>query len=148
MSRVGADRQTRQALLGPSGALSAGAAGATRSLADIGAVVQGVNDQPAPDQLDADNGARDDGADPELSAFGGGARRTASPRRALRRAGRCAGRQQRQAGGERRYRGADADRPIPARGRALLTLRKARRLDPLLNTTYDLNFPKVVPVLK
>src|SRR6202035_3039806 len=46
LAKIGGGRQTREALLGPSGALSAGVNSGAKSLADIGAVVEGVNDEP------------------------------------------------------------------------------------------------------
>jgi UPF0755 protein len=140
--RVGADRQTRQALLGPNGALSAGAS--VRSLADIGAVVQGVNDQPpaAPPE------AADDVA-------------TAGPIQSYPLSPAALAEQQSRAA---RY-GAQGVAPdsgvkIMASAEASPTLRSAAPrprafdasegtpLDPLRDTTYDLNYPKVVPQLK
>jgi hypothetical protein len=52
---MGADRRTRDAVLGRSGALSA--SGAAKNLADMGAVVRGVNDQPSPAEIAADDDA-------------------------------------------------------------------------------------------
>jgi hypothetical protein len=49
LARMGADRQTRDALLGPYGALSASAV--TQNLLGLGAVVQGVNDQPSVEEI-------------------------------------------------------------------------------------------------
>jgi UPF0755 protein len=140
--RVGADRQTRQALLGPNGSLSAGAS--VRSLADIGAVVQGVNDQPpaAPPE------AADDVA-------------TAGPIQSYPLSPAALAEQQSRAA---RY-GAQGVAPdsgvkIMASAEASPTLRSAAPrprafdasegtpLDPLRDTTYDLNYPKVVPQLK
>jgi UPF0755 protein len=140
--RVGADRQTRQALLGPNGSLSAGAS--VRSLADIGAVVQGVNDQPpaAPPE------AADDAA-------------TAGPIQSYPLSPAALAEQQSRAA---RY-GAQGVAPdsgvkIMASAEASPTLRSAAPrprafdasegtpLDPLRDTTYDLNYPKVVPQLK
>jgi len=141
---MGADRQTREALLGPSGALSASAA--ARNLAEIGAVVLGVNDQPAADEVAArrPNG-RCERARADLSFVGGRPRRSAKPRGPLWRAGRCAGRGG-QNDGERRYR-APAPHPAGARPRAF-DASEGTPLDPLLNTTYDLTYAKVVPPLK
>ena len=146
LAKMGADRQTREALLGPSGALSAGAS--ARSLADIGAVVQGVNDQPA---VDVTAAAADDGA------------ATTGPIQSYpMSAGALADQQSRAArygaqgalpdGGVKVMASADIAAPAQAahpgaRPRAF-DASEGTPLDPLLNTTYDLNFPKVVPVLK
>jgi UPF0755 protein len=154
LARVGADRQTRQALLGPSGTLSAGATGATRSLADIGAVVQGVNDQPAPDQLDADNGAAATTGPIQSYPLSAAALAEQQARAArygvqgvapvdnsaklvsakLVATADTAAQQAPTAHPGVRPRAFDASEGTP--------------LDPLLNTTYDLNYPKIVPVLK
>ena len=153
LAKIGVDRQTREALLGPSGVLSARRQfGRDKSLADIGAVVQGVNDEPAiVANLPGDN---DDArrrprarlqtypmsaaalADQQSRAARYGvleasAARWPAPKLVasadMRRAGRTHA-------GAARPRAFDASEGTP--------------LDPLLNTTYDLNYPKVVPSFK
>jgi UPF0755 protein len=146
LARVGGERQTREALLGPSGTLSSGAT--VRGLADIGAVVQGVNDQPAPEELNADNGPAATGpiqsyplsaaalAEQQTRAARYGAQDVVPPAdngvRVIANADTAAPAQPARPGA--RPRAFDASEGTP--------------LDPLRNTTYDLNYPKVVPVLK
>ncbi|WP_246731798.1 endolytic transglycosylase MltG [Methylocapsa sp. S129] len=148
LARVGADRQTREALLGPSGPLSAGAS--TRSLADIGAVVQGVNDQSA---VDATTAAADDGAATTgpIQSYPMSAAALADQQSREARYGAAPGALS--DSGAKMMASADAAAaPAPsahpgARPRAF-DASEGTPLDPLLNTTYDLNFPKVVPVIK
>lgn len=141
LGRVGADRQTRQALLGPSGTITTGAG--AKSLADIGAVVEGVNDEPAAPPVDAADANTATGA---IQSY-------PLSQAAL------AEQQSREARyGSQGVMPADNSAKVMAsvdasahpgapRPRAF-DASEGTSLDPLLNTTYDLNYPKVVPVLK
>ena len=142
--RLGADRQTREALLGPSGSLSAGGDRATRNLADIGAVVQGVNDEQVVDQTASDSAA----AAGPMRTFPMSATALADQQSRAARYGEAGA----HADGPRQMASADNTAPPPAahpgaRPRAF-DASEGTPLDPLLNTTYDLNYPKVVPPLK
>jgi UPF0755 protein len=124
----------RDALLGPNGALSAG--NATKSLAELGAVVQGVNDQPAADES----------ADADSSAAIRGIESYDQQKRTVRYGVTDAATN----GGINAVAGANlmAAAP-PARERShAFDASEGTRLDPLLNKTYDLNYAKVVPLLK
>jgi UPF0755 protein len=146
LARIGADRQMRQVLLGPSGALSVSAS--ARNLEDIGAVVRGVNDLPPVAAADPpvadDNGAATTGPIQSYPLSPAALAEQQS------RAARYAAQSALPVGGAKVMASADASAPAPhsaARPRAF-DASEGTPLDPLLNTTYDLNFPKVVPVLK
>jgi UPF0755 protein len=142
--KVGADRQTRQALLGPSGSLVAGAS--VRSLADIGTVVQGVNDQPpaAPPESGVEAASTGSIQSYPLSA--------AALAEQQSRAARYGAQGALPDGGVKVV--ASADAALSPTGRSSAPRPRAfdasegTPLDPLRDTTYDLNYPKVVPVLK
>jgi len=145
LARLGADRQTREALLGPGGALSADAA--AKNLAQMGAVVLGVNDEPPADEIAAaDNSAATSGP---ISSYPLSATALADQQsRAARYGGVDAARS---LGGGNVLASADtAPATAPRAGpRAhAFDASEGTPLDPLLNTTYDLNYPKVVPTLK
>jgi UPF0755 protein len=146
LARMGADRRVRDALLGPSGALSAGAA--PRNLENSGAVVQGVNDQPAVDEGAADdNGAAATGP---MQSYPLSAAALADQQS---RAARYAGQRAAPDGGAKIMASAEppgaaqAALSAGARPRAF-DASEGTPLDPLLNTTYDLTYPKVVPQMK
>jgi hypothetical protein len=137
LQRLGADRLRRQTGLE---SISEGVGG--KSLADIGAIVEGVNDQPATDQA----------SDPGFSgAIGGPIENAAFAEQQSRRArdgsdGTSAGQ------GVRIATVADVaslarTANSSSRPRAF-DASEGTLLDPLLNTTYDLTHPKVVPALK
>jgi UPF0755 protein len=142
LNRLGADRQMREALLGPNGALLAGAS--ARSIADIGAIVQGVNDQAtAIEVADGDDGA---GTTGQVQTY------PLSPSALADQQSRAARYGVLSNGGPRIMASADIVAPTltghsgsRARG---FDASEGTALDPLLNTTYDLNFPKTVPILK
>ena len=144
LARMGADRQTREALLGPSGTLSAGASAS--NLAQIGAIVQGVNDQPA---------AGETAPDDQTAAISGPVQTYPLSAAALaaqqNRAARYGAPDVRPGGGAKIMASADIAAPAPhpagARPRAF-DASEGTPLDPLLNTTYDLTYAKVVPSLK
>jgi UPF0755 protein len=147
LARLGAERQTLNSMFGPSGALSVGFNSNARSLADLGAVVEGVNDEPAiVANLAGDNG---------LAASGPLQTYPLSPAALADQQSRAA-----------RYRALEPVAPMGAAkiivGAEIIARTEARPggqrprafdasegtpLDPLLNKTYDLNFPKVVPHL-
>jgi hypothetical protein len=142
LKRTGDDRQVRDALLGPGGILSAG--NATKSLDELGVVVQGVNDQPLFDErTDIDDPAATGRpiqsyplsaaalADQESRTARYGDRDAASNGGANFMASGNLTTVAHSVGG--RPRAFDASESTP--------------LDPLLNMTYDLNYPKVVPSL-
>jgi UPF0755 protein len=148
LARIGADRQTRESLLGPSGALSANANGGAKSLADMGAVVEGVNDAPAVYANAAEDNAAPAGG--PLQSYPLSAAAFADQQARAARYG-VAGAAAPDAGAKVM---ASADvNPSSAvhssgqRPRAF-DASEGTALDPLLNTTYDLNYPKVVPSLK
>ena len=134
LARMGADRLMRDALLGPNGALSAG--NATKSLAELGAVVQGVNDQPAADES----------ADADSSAAIRGIESYDQQKRTVRYGVTDAATN----GGINAVAGANLMAAAPPAGERshAFDASEGTRLDPLLNKTYDLNYAKVVPLLK
>jgi UPF0755 protein len=140
LARMGADRQTREALLGPSGTLSAGASAS--NLAQIGAIVQGVNDQP-----DVAETAPDD----QTAAMSGPVQTYPLSAAALADQQNRAARYGAPGGAAKIMASADIAAPAPhpagARPRAF-DASEGTPLDPLLNTTYDLTYAKVVPSLK
>jgi peptidoglycan lytic transglycosylase G len=144
LARVGADRQMREALLGAGGALSAGANAATRNLAEIGAVVQGVNDQRASEPAAGGDGAAADPAQTyPMSPTAIADQRSREARYGF--PGAQAGEAAKvMASAEA---GAPAAPRPGARPRAF-DASEGTPLDPLLNTTWDLTYPKTVPSLK
>jgi UPF0755 protein len=147
LTRMGADRQTQDALLGPSGSLSSGS---IKNLEDIGAVVQGVNDQDILGQTASDDGAGGASAGPMQTYPLSAAAVADQQSRAARYAGAEAGAS---SDPDPNKVMASADFPVStpprsgARPRAF-DASEGTALDPLRNTTYDLNFPKVVPSMK
>jgi hypothetical protein len=130
--RMGVDRQTRDALFGPRGALSASLGAASGNLAAIGATVQGVNDQDIVETAAAaDNYAAPTG--PVQTYPMSAAALADQQSRAVRYGAEGAATQAAHPSGTR-PRAFDASEGTP--------------LDPLSNTTYDLTYPKVVPSLK
>jgi UPF0755 protein len=143
LTMMDADRSL-DSLWRPSAALAPGAA--AENLADVGAVVQGVNDQPAADVA----------ADDQPTATAGPVQTyplsTAALSDQQRRAARY-GAQGIAPGGVNIMASADVAATVPAQRAAGARPRafdasEGTPLDPLLNTTYDLNYPKVVPSLK
>jgi hypothetical protein len=136
LANMDAGRQTRQVLWSASGSLSASAA--AENLADIGAVVQGVNDQLAgEDSAPATSG-------PIQSYPMSAAAVTDLQNRAAR-----YGAQGVPDGGAILVASADVPPPHPAGARSrAFDASEGTPLDPLLNTTYDLNYPKAIPSLK
>ncbi|MGO8797981.1 MAG: endolytic transglycosylase MltG [Roseiarcus sp.] len=140
LAKLGADRQTRQALLGPSGALSTGAV----NLEQMGLVVQGVNDQQIVSQdVESDDSAATTGP---VSSYPLSAAALADQQSRAARYG--------DAGASPNPRAANmlasADPPASHAGprpRAF-DASEGTPLDPLLNTTYDLDYPKVIPTFK
>jgi hypothetical protein len=148
LARLGADRQALNAMFGPSGALSAGVSTGTRSLADIGAVVEGVNDEPAVENLPDDNGAPAAAGQLQTYPLSAAALADQQSREARYGALQAAA----PAAGAKAMASVDivgpaAQHPGATRPRAF-DASEGTPLDPLLNRTYDLNFPKVVPSLK
>jgi UPF0755 protein len=142
LNRLGADRQMREALLGPNGALLAGAS--ARSIADIGAIVQGVNDQASAIEVaDGDDGA---GTTGQVQTY------PLSPSALADQQSRAARYGVLSNGGPRIMASADIVAPTltghPGSRARGFDASEGTALDPLLNTTYDLNFPKTVPILK
>jgi len=149
LARVGAQRQAIQSLLGPTGSLTRAVEGA-RTIADSGAIIEGVNDQPADNIMAlgddpgpsgapvaswplspaalADQQARSVryGATPSVSSPVKEERSVAISSPAI--AGAAI--EQRTA----RPRAFDASEGTP--------------LDPLLNKTYDLSYAKAIPAIK
>jgi UPF0755 protein len=142
LARIGADRQTREALLGPNGALTAGAS--AQNIADIGAVVQGVNDETTRVDL-ADLGGDADATGP-VQSYPLSASALADQQSRAARYGALP------VGGARVMASADIAVPTltahPGVRAHAFDASEGTALDPLLNTTYDLNFPKTVPILK
>ena len=149
LAKIGADRQIRDALLGPSGALSASVNSVAKSLADIGAVVEGVNDEPAViANLPDDNGAPAAAGPLQTYPLSAVALADQQSREARYGALQAAA----PAAGAKDMASVDmvgpaAQHPGATRPRAF-DASEGTPLDPLLNTTYDLNYPKVVPSLK
>jgi UPF0755 protein len=147
LARMGADRQMREALLGPSGALSAAVNTGARSLADIGAVVEGVNDEPAVIANVTDDNAP--AASGPLQSYPLSAAALADQQSRAARYGVLEA--VTPDGGAKMVASADIVAPTAHSGGArprAFDASEGTPLDPLLNTTYDLNYPKVVPSLK
>jgi UPF0755 protein len=143
LARMGADRLMRDALLGPNGALSAG--NATKSLAELGAVVQGVNDQPAVDEsADAGSSAATRG---QIESYPLSVAAQADQQKRTVRYGVADAATN---GSINAVAGANLMAAAPPAGERshAFDASEGTRLDPLLNKTYDLNYAKVVPVLK
>jgi UPF0755 protein len=139
LAKVGAERQAREALLGPNGPLSTSAAG--KSLADSGVVVMGVNDETL-----SETAAPEDAATPgPVQSYPLSAQALADQQSREARYGVVT------ASGKL----ASADlppapetaRPPGARPRGF-DASEGTPLDPLLNTTYDLNYPKTIPPIR
>jgi hypothetical protein len=141
LARLGADRQTREALLGPNGPLSVNATG--RNLVDIGIVVQGVNDEML-DEAPAPGEATVSGP---IQSYPLSATALADQRARAARYG----------AGSTMENLASSDADLAPT--SIATLSPGRRprafdasegtpLDPLLNKTYDLNYAKAVPSLQ
>ena len=147
LAKLGRDQLMREALFGPKGSLSASVTGTSTNLADTGVVVQGVNDQQtaeaaADDAITVPRGP--------VQSYLMSAAALAKQQSGAERSGSLTGQT---SGVGIRASGASA---ASAKG-ALQSLGERPRafdasegtpLDPLLNRTYDLNYPKVVPVLK
>jgi UPF0755 protein len=135
--KVGAERQARLALLGPDGSL---AQSAKKNIADTGVIVQGVND----DALAPTSGQQDGATYGPLQSY------PLAPEA-------LAEQQSREARfGEGAPTGKMANFDPSAPGAAASSGSRPRAfdasegtsLDPLLNTTYDLSYPKAVPGLQ
>jgi hypothetical protein len=139
----GAGRQAREALLGPKGTLSTGSN--VKSLADIGAVVEGVNDQQPLDPVETDN----TGATGPIQSYplSPSALAEQQSRAALYGAQGVVTKSDTKVAASAPIGTAQPTRPAGARPRAF-DASEGTRLDPLLNTTYDLNYPKTVPSFK
>ena len=134
LARIGAERQSRLALLGPNGPLSAVATG--KNLADSGLVVEGVNDA-TPGDPTAAAPAQTYPLSPQMLA---------EQRSREARYGEAAPPPGKMANAETNS--ALLSKPA-ANGRPrIIDASEGTALDPLLNTTYDLNYPKVVPPLR
>jgi UPF0755 protein len=143
LSGEGAGRQAREALLGPKGTLSTGSN--VKSLADIGAVVEGVNDQLPTDPAETDNS----GATGPIQSYplSPSALAEQQSRAALYGAQGVVTRGETKIAASTPIGAAQPNRPAGARPHAF-DASEGTRLDPLLNTTYDLNYPKTVPSFK
>jgi UPF0755 protein len=137
LTKVGAERQARLALLGPDGTL---VQSAKKNIADTGVIVQGVND----DTLAPASGQQDGATFGPLQFYPLAPQALAEQQSREARFGEGAptGKMANfdpsspgaAAAGGSRLHGFDASEGTP--------------LDPLLNTTYDLSFPKAVPSLQ
>ncbi|HXW19985.1 MAG TPA: endolytic transglycosylase MltG [Roseiarcus sp.] len=139
LTKVGAERQARLALLGPDGTL---VQSAKKNIADTGVIVQGVNDDTL---AAAPASGQQDGA-----TFGPLQSYPLAPQALAEQQSREA----RFGEGAPTGKMANFDPSSPAvaaaggsRPRAF-DASEGTPLDPLLNTTYDLNFPKAVPSLQ
>ena len=137
LAKVGAERQARLALLGPQGSLSQMA---KKNLIDSGVIVEGVND----DALAPTAGpGQQDGATNPLQSYPLAPQALAEQQ----------SREARFGEGTPAGRIASVDQAAPSTGAAPPSGTRPRAfdasegtpLDPLLNTTYDLNYPKFVP---
>jgi UPF0755 protein len=136
LARLGADRLTREALLGAGGALSRGASATTRNLAEIGAVVQGVNDEPAAEPAGGDDGA------PQSYPLSPTALADQQSREARYGTPAVAADPGRRVASAESS--ADASAKPGVRPHAF-DASEGTPLDPLRNTTWDLSYPKTVP---
>ena len=134
LARIGAQRQSRLALLGPDGPLSAASAG--KNLADSGLIVEGVNDA----------ASEDEAAPGPAQTYPLSAPMLAEQRSREARYGDATPPPGKMANAEANS--ALLSKPA-ANGRPrIIDASEGTALDPLLNTTYDLNYPKVVPPLR
>jgi UPF0755 protein len=134
LSKVGAQRQTRAALLGPNGPLSPSAAG--QSLADRGLIVGGVNDDP-------DDDAGPATGSPQTYPLSAQALAEQKSREAKYGVGVPDGTMASIDAGP-----APPSKIPPGQRPKIFDASEGTPLDPLLNTTYDLNFPKAVPSMQ
>jgi UPF0755 protein len=140
LAKVGAERQSRLALLGPNGPLSPAAAG--QNLADSGIIVEGVNDEalvqaPAADDAATSGPVQTYPLSPQMLADQ--QNREARYGALVQLAGKMAS--------------ADLDpaalsKPAPNGRPRIFDASEGTALDPLRNTTFDLNYPKVVPPIR
>jgi hypothetical protein len=140
LARLGADRQTRDALLGPDGALSANAVG--RNLTDGGIIVQGVNDEnlsEAPAASDAPTVGPAQGHPPPAQGL-------ADQHSSTARFGAGSAADMLASSGSEPPSTPIATLPPVRRPRAF-DASEGTPLDPLLNKTYDLTYAKSVPSL-
>ena len=141
LKRTGDDRQMRDALLGPDGVLSA--SNVKKSLFELGVVVQGVNDQRMDDErTDVDYSAA---TGQQIQSYPLSAAALADQQSRTARYGN--GDAATNGGANVMASGNLATAAHSVRGRAF-DASEGTPLDPLLNVTYDLNYPKVVPSLK
>jgi UPF0755 protein len=143
LSGEGAGRQAHEALLGPTGTLSTGTN--VKSLADIGAVVEGVNDQLPLDPV----ATNDSGVKGPIQSYplSPSALAEQQSRAALYGAQGVVAKSDTKVATSAPMGTAQSNHPTGARSRAF-DASEGTRLDPLLNTTYDLNYPKTVPSFK
>ncbi|HYC25700.1 MAG TPA: endolytic transglycosylase MltG [Roseiarcus sp.] len=141
LAKIGAERQARLALLGPDGSL---AQSAKKNLTDSGVIVQGVNDE----ALAALPGREDGATDGPLQSYPLAPQALAEQQSREARFGQ----------GAPAGKMASFETPATASASGAASTNGARPhvfdasegtpLDPLLNTTYDLNYPKTVPSLQ
>ncbi len=140
LARLGASRQSRFALLGPNGPLSPAAAG--KNLADSGIIVEGVNDE-AP----SFGAAADDAATPgPAQSYPMPAQMVADQMKREARYGVAAATQGKMTSSESDS--ANLSKFAPNGRPRIYDASEGTPLDPLLNTTYDLNYPKAVPQMR
>jgi hypothetical protein len=141
--KAAVDRETRDRLFGASGTLSAGID--AKNVLGMGVVVQGVNEPSQSDQP-ADVGTSDASSGP-IQTYPMSAAALAEQRALAAKYG-AAGPGANT--GMKILASADPTAAAPSGNKLVRAFdaSEGTRLDPLLNTTYDLNYPKVVPSLK
>jgi UPF0755 protein len=140
LAKIGAARQSRLALLGPNGPLSAAAAG--QNLADSGIIVEGVNDEALTPMAAADDAATPGPVQTyPLSphALADQQSREARYGEAVAPAGAIANAE---------LDPAALSKPAPNGRPRIIDASEGTPLDPLRNTTFDLNYPKLVPPMR
>jgi hypothetical protein len=142
LAKIAGDRGSRDALSGPGGASSSAVA---NNLEEMGVVVQGLNNPPEADERpDSDNSAA---ASAPIQSYPMSAAALAEQRGLAAKYGVAGAATN---SGARILASADPGTAGPSASgfSRAFDASEGTPLDPLLNTTYDLNYPKVVPSLK
>lgn len=141
LTKAAADRATRDLLFGPSGPLAAKTG--DRDIAGMGGVVEGVNEPPQSERS-ADRGSSEATLGP-VRTYTMSAVALAEQRALAAKYGVAASATK---NGGNILASVDAGALAPANLTRAFDASEGTPLDPLLNTTYDLNYPKVVPSFK
>jgi UPF0755 protein len=140
LAKLGAARQSRLALLGPNGPLSAAAAG--QNLADSGIIVEGVNDE----ALTQPTGADETATPGPVQSYPLSPQMLADQQSREARYGDAPTPNGKMASAD--LEPATLSKPAPNGRPRIIDASEGTPLDPLRNTTFDLSYPKVVPPIR